>query len=52
MHDPEFNFQSMTTWSMPDTVIHIIGENDKEEDIDRSYDELMLTVTSGWNSTP
>jgi hypothetical protein len=45
MHDPEFNFKGVTTYSIPDTVIHITGEDDKEEDIDRSFDELILTTT-------
>ena len=44
MHDPEFNFSVAVTYSMPDTVIHIIGEDEKEEDVDHSYDELMLTT--------
>ena len=42
MHDPEFDFRGADTYSMPDTVIHIIGEDGKEEDIDHSFDELML----------
>ena len=44
MHDPEFNFSGAVTYSIPDTVIHIIGEDDKEEDVDHSFDELMLTT--------
>ncbi|MCK4746805.1 MAG: DUF4136 domain-containing protein [Bacteroidales bacterium] len=44
MYDPDFNFTEVVTYSMPDTVIHIIGENDKEEDVDHSFDELMLTT--------
>ena len=44
MHDAEFNFSGAVTYSIPDTVIHIIGEDDKEEDVDHTYDELMLTT--------
>jgi hypothetical protein len=46
MHDPDFNFDGVVTYAMPDTVIHIIGEDDKEEDIDHSFDELMLSTVS------
>ena len=45
MHDEEFDFPGVTTWTMPDTVIHIIGEDDKPEDVDRSYDELIISTT-------
>jgi hypothetical protein len=43
-HDPDFNFGGVNTYTMPDTVVHILGEDDKPEDIDHSFDTLMLTT--------
>ena len=44
MYDEEFDFNSVQTYAMPDTVIHIVGEDPKDDDIDRSQDELMLNT--------
>ncbi len=45
MHSEEFDFQGAITFTMPDTVMHIIGEDDDPDDVDRSFDELILLTT-------
>jgi len=45
MHDEEFDFKGATTYTIPDTVIHITGEDDKPENIDHSYDDLIISTS-------
>jgi hypothetical protein len=45
MHDESFDFQGAATYSLPDTVIHIIGEDEDPEDVNRDYDDLILSLT-------
>jgi hypothetical protein len=44
MHDENFNFQGVTTYSMPDTVVLIKSEDDKDE-LDQETIDLILSTT-------
>jgi hypothetical protein len=39
--DPEADFATHLTFAMPDTVVHFVGE-DQKDDISRSYDDEIL----------
>jgi hypothetical protein len=41
-YDSTFNFGAVSTFAMPDSVIHIV-DSSKEDDIDRRYDDLILS---------
>jgi len=40
-YDPEQDFSEFSTYAMPDSVIHLVGEG-KEDEINRDYDEQIL----------
>jgi hypothetical protein len=41
MYDKEFDFTAVNTFSLPDTIIHIV-EDGGESDMDRTHDELII----------
>jgi hypothetical protein len=41
LFDPNADFSTKLTYAMPDTVVHIVGE-DQEDDITRAYDSMVL----------
>ena len=40
-YDKDTDFSMLTSYAMPDTVLHIVGEDD-EDDIDRTFDKQVL----------
>ena len=47
VHDEEVNFASFQTFAMPDTVVHVSGdENDDIIDLSRAYDDLILDLVA------
>jgi hypothetical protein len=44
IHDPDFFGTGPLTYTMPDTVVHLISEGQDPESVDHSYDSLMLST--------
>jgi hypothetical protein len=41
LYDPDFDFSAVQTYTMPDTIIHIVGEGE-ESKLSRKYDSFIL----------
>jgi hypothetical protein len=44
IYDKDFNYNSLASYTLVDTVMHIIDEDNPEEEISREYDDLILTT--------
>jgi hypothetical protein len=44
VYDPSVDFSAITTYAMPDTVIHLLGEDEEDDDISREYDQAILDL--------
>lgn len=40
-HDKEFDFTAVSTFSLPDTIIHIV-DNDQQDSLGRDFDSLII----------
>jgi len=40
-YDKEFDFSAVSSFSLPDTIIHMVG-NGEEDSLGREYDNLIL----------
>jgi hypothetical protein len=45
VYDKNFNYKVNKNFAMPDTVLHLLGENE-EDNISRQYDDLMLSTVA------
>jgi hypothetical protein len=43
LYDKEFDFGTVQTYSLPDTIIHLVEEGD-DDNISRDYDEFILNL--------
>ena len=41
MYDDQYNFGEVVTFSLPDTIVHIV-DDENEDDMDRTHDELII----------
>lgn len=42
--DSAFEFEAATTFSIPDSIVHIVDPDDNDPDIDRRYDQDILNA--------
>jgi len=47
VHDEDVDFGSFSTYAMPDSVVHIVGEDDSNIiELPRTYDDLILELAA------
>ncbi|KPL17076.1 MAG: hypothetical protein AMS26_02215 [Bacteroides sp. SM23_62] len=56
-HDKEFNFSAVSSFSLPDTIVHMVADGEEDE-LGRDYDSLIIgrvrdqMISHGYNEEP